>query len=70
MNRQFTDAAALAGHLVLPGSMFAFLAAHRAEVFPGCGLRGPVRRAGRGVALQNYRMPFDLGFMRSANAAR
>ena len=28
------DAAALAGHLVPAGSMFAFLAAHRAEVFP------------------------------------
>jgi hypothetical protein len=28
------DAAALAGHLVPAGSMFAFLAGHRAEVFP------------------------------------
>jgi len=34
MDRQLTDAAALAGHLVPEGSMFAFLAAHRAEVFP------------------------------------
>src|SRR4029077_18777908 len=33
-DRQLTDAAALAGHLVPAGSMFAFLAAHRAEVFP------------------------------------
>jgi hypothetical protein len=32
--RQLLDAAALAGHLVPEGSMFAFLAAHRAEVFP------------------------------------
>ena len=32
--RQFLDAEALAGHLVPAGSMFAFLAAHRAEVFP------------------------------------
>jgi len=32
--RQATDAAALAGHLIPEGSMFAFLAAHRAEVFP------------------------------------
>jgi hypothetical protein len=31
--RQATDAAALAGHLIPEGSMFAFLAAHRAEVF-------------------------------------
>jgi hypothetical protein len=34
MDRQLTDAAALAGHLVPAGSMFAFLAAHRGEVFP------------------------------------
>jgi Transposase domain (DUF772)/Transposase DDE domain len=33
-DRQFLDAAAVAGHLVPAGSMFAFLAAHRAEVFP------------------------------------
>jgi Transposase domain (DUF772) len=32
--RQLLDAAALAGHLVPENSMFAFLAAHRAEVFP------------------------------------
>jgi len=33
-DRQLLDAAALAGHLVPGNSMFAFLAAHRAEVFP------------------------------------
>jgi hypothetical protein len=33
-DRQFLDAAVLAGHLVPENSMFAFLAAHRAEVFP------------------------------------
>lgn len=33
-DRQVLDAAALAGHLVPAGSMFAFLAAHRAGVFP------------------------------------
>src|SRR6266700_6592126 len=33
MDRKLTDAAALAGHLIPAGSMFAFLAAHRAEVF-------------------------------------
>jgi IS5 family transposase len=33
-DRQLLDAAALAGHLVPAGSMFAFLAAHRAELFP------------------------------------
>ena len=33
-DRQLLDAAALAGHLVPAGSMFALLAAHRGEVFP------------------------------------
>jgi hypothetical protein len=33
-DRELLDAAALAGHLVPAGSMFAFLAAHRADVFP------------------------------------
>src|SRR5689334_1380085 len=33
-DRQLLDAAALAGHLVPAGGMFAFLAAHRAQVFP------------------------------------
>ena len=32
-DRKLTDAAELAGHLIPAGSMFAFLAAHRAEVF-------------------------------------
>ena len=32
-DRELADAAALAGHLIPEGSMFAFLAAHRAEVF-------------------------------------
>ena len=34
MDREFTDAELLAGHLIPAGSMFAFLAAHRAGVFP------------------------------------
>ena len=34
MDRQLTDVAALAGHLIPAGSMFAFLAEHRGEVFP------------------------------------
>ena len=33
-DRQLLDASALAGHLVPAGSMVAFLAEHRAEVFP------------------------------------
>jgi hypothetical protein len=34
MDRQLLDAEMVAGHLIPAGSMFAFLAAHRAEVFP------------------------------------
>jgi hypothetical protein len=34
MDRELLDAAALAGHLVPAGSMFAFLAGHRGELFP------------------------------------
>ena len=33
-DRQLSDVAALAGHLIPAGGMFAFLAEHRAEVFP------------------------------------
>src|SRR6516162_8987991 len=34
MDRELLDAAALAGNLVPPGSVFAFLAEHRRELFP------------------------------------
>ena len=34
MDRELLDAAGLVGHLVREGSMFAFLAGRRAEVFP------------------------------------
>src|SRR6266542_6942481 len=33
-DRDLWDAGDIAGHLVPPGSVFAFLAAHRAELFP------------------------------------
>jgi len=33
MDRTFLDAASVAGHLIDPGSMFAFLAGHRGELF-------------------------------------
>ena len=33
VDRQLMDAGALVGHLVPAGSMFAFLAAHRGELF-------------------------------------
>jgi hypothetical protein len=47
-DRQLLDAAALAGHLVPAGSMFAFLAAHRAEVFPDAGYADLFAAPGRG----------------------
>lgn len=34
VDRELLDAEALVGHLVAEGSMFAFLAAHRQDVFP------------------------------------
>ena len=34
MDRELLDAEAVAGHLVPPGSVFAFLAEHRRELFP------------------------------------
>ena len=47
-DRQLLDAAALAGHLVPAGSMFAFLAAHRAEVFPDADYADLFAPPGRG----------------------
>jgi hypothetical protein len=35
MDRELLDAEMIAGHLVPPGSVFAFLAEHRRELFPG-----------------------------------
>ncbi len=34
MDRTFLDAASVVGHLIDPGSMFAFLGSHRGELFP------------------------------------
>ena len=42
-------AAALAGHLVPAGSMFAFLAGHRAEVFPDADYADLFARPGAGL---------------------
>jgi len=47
-DRQLLDAAALAGHLIPAGSMFAFLAAHRAEVFPDAEYADLFAAPGRG----------------------
>jgi hypothetical protein len=47
-DRQLTDVAALAGQLVPAGSMFAFLAEHRAEVFPDADYADLFAPAGSG----------------------
>ena len=47
-DRQLLDTAALAGHLVPAGSMFAFLAAHRAELFPDADYADLFARPGVG----------------------
>lgn len=48
MDRQLSDVSALAGHLVPAGSMFAFLAGHRAEVFPDGDYADLFAPAGKG----------------------
>src|SRR5512142_1574848 len=59
MDREFTDAELLAGHLVPAGSMFAFLAAHRAEVFPDAHYADLFAAFGR-PSLPSPRMAADL----------
>ena len=49
-DRELLDAEALVGHLVPAGSMFAFLAAHRQDVFGDERVRGPVP-VGEGAAV-------------------
>src|SRR5258708_10815292 len=62
MDREFTDAELLAGHLVPAGSMFAFLAAHRAEVFPDADYAGLFAPPGVGrPSLPATRMAAVLG---------
>ena len=41
----------VAGHLIPAGSMFAFLAAHRAELFPGVGYADLFAPPGGGPAV-------------------
>lgn len=48
MDRQLADVGALAGHLIPAGSMFAFLAEHRAGVFPDEDYADLFAPAGRG----------------------
>ena len=61
MDREFIDAELLAGHLVPAGSMFAFLAAHRAEVFPDADYADLFAAFGR-VLCQNSFIAAGLPF--------
>ena len=51
MDRELLDAEMLAGHLVPAGSMFAFLAAHRAVVFPDADYADLFAPLGVGLAI-------------------
>jgi Transposase domain (DUF772)/Transposase DDE domain len=77
-DRELPDAAALAGHLVPAGSMFAFLAVHRAEVFrdadyadlfaPGVGR--PSLPATRMAAVMTLQVLHDFSDRETAEAVR
>jgi Transposase domain (DUF772) len=78
-DRQLLDAAALAGHLVPAGSMFAFLAAHRAEVFPDAdyadlfapaGLGRPSLPATQLAAVMTLQVLHDYSDRETAEAVR
>src|SRR5260221_9695061 len=76
---ELLDAAALAGHLVPAGSMFAFLAAHRAEVFPDAdyadlfappGVGRPSLPATRMAAVLTLQVLHDYSDRETAEAVR
>ena len=73
------DAEAVAGHLVPAGSMFAFLAAHRAEVFPDAeyadlfappGVGRPSLPATRMAAIMTLQALHDYSDRETAEAVR
>jgi Transposase domain (DUF772)/Transposase DDE domain len=77
--RQLLDAEMLAGHLIPDGSMFAFLAAHRAEVFPDAdyadlfappGFGRPSLPATRMAAIMTLQTLCDLSDREAAEAVR
>jgi len=78
-DRGLTDAAALTGHLIPEGSMFAFLAAHRAGVFPDAeyadlfappGLGRPSIPATQMVAVLTLQALHDYSDRETAEAVR
>jgi Transposase domain (DUF772)/Transposase DDE domain len=76
--RRLLDAAALVGHLVPEGSMFAFLATHRGEVFPDrefadlfpSGRGRPSLPAPVAAAILTLQSLYDLSDAETAEAAR
>jgi hypothetical protein len=78
MDRELLDAQALVGHLVPKGSMFWFLAAHRAEVFPDeqfadlfpSGRGRPSIPAPVAAAILTLQTLHDLSDAETAEAAR
>ena len=79
MDRQPADGEAVAGHLVPAGSMFAFLAAHRAEVFPDAeyadlfappGVGRPLLPATRMAAIMTLQALHDYSDRETAEAVR
>jgi Transposase DDE domain/Transposase domain (DUF772) len=77
-DRQLLDAAALVGHLVPAGSMFAFLAEHRGRVFPdaefadlfGSRTGRPSIPAPVAAAILTLQTLYDLSDAETAEAAR
>ena len=78
-DRQLLDTEALAGHLIPAGSMFAFLAAHRAEVFPDAdyadllappGFGRPSVPAARMAAVMTLQTLHDYSDRETAEAVR
>src|SRR6266498_255362 len=78
MDRELLDAQALVGHLVPEGSMFAFLATHRGEVFPDeqfadlfpSGRGRPSLPAPVAAAVLTLQSLYDLSDAETAEAAR
>jgi Transposase DDE domain/Transposase domain (DUF772) len=78
MDRELLDAQALVGHLVPEGSMFAFLATHRGQVFPDAefadlfpsGRGRPSLPAPVAASILTLQTLFDLSDAETAEAAR
>ena len=78
MDRELLDAEAIAGHLVPPGSVFAFLAEHRRELFPDeftadlfpSRTGPPVAAGGPGGSVLVLKELYDLSDPQTADALK